>query len=141
MKKSLILLCSILALGSCTKKNPIDTLEEKTKYYLMGDDESQISFLGWPNIKTDKPSCEASEMGQGYRFKIKDGVFFIESIRPSGVEKHIISSVESSDDKIIIKAKNNANLPFKLIISNISDEDANISFDGEANSLFARCIR
>ena len=94
-----------------------------------------------PNIKTDKPSCEASEMGQGYRFKIKDGVFFIESIRPSGVEKHIISSVESSDDKIIIKAKNNANLPFKLIISNISDENANISFGGEADSLFARCIR
>ncbi len=141
MKKSLILLCSVLAFVSCTKKNPLDTLQEKTKYYLMGDDESQISFLGWPNDKSSRPSCEASEMGQGYRFKITDGVFFIESIRPSGVEKHIVTSVENGEDKIIIQAKNNANLPFKLIISNISDENAKISFGGEANSPFARCIR
>lgn len=140
MRKSLILMSCILAFGACEKKDPIASLDEKTKYFLMGDDESPISFMGWPS-NGGESSCNASQMGQGYSFKQTADGLFIESIRPSGIERHKINAINIGSGTIKIKAKNNANLPFALILSNVSENAVDISFDGEAKSNFVRCVR
>ncbi len=140
MKKLLIFSLGLLVLASCSIKDPISSLDENDKTFLFGDDESKITFLGW-SIIGDEPSCNPENMGQGYSFIKIDDDFFIESIRPSGVEKHKINSITHSNNVIEIKAKNGANLPFKLILSNIMANSVEISFDNEQNSRFLRCIR
>lgn len=140
MKKLLIFSLCLFSIASCGVKDPVSGLNETNKLFLFGDDESKITFLGWPIIG-DSPSCNPEDMGQGYSFIKNDDGFIIESIRPSGIEKHKINSIKSFDNKIEIKAKNGANLPFSLILSNISGSNVEISFDNEVNSRFLRCIR
>lgn len=140
MRNFFIIGAALLFVSSCGSKDPLSGLSESDKLFLFGDDESKITFMGWPNNGT-KASCNPNSMGQGYAFIMDGNSIFIESIRPNGVEKHKINKISASDGFIEIKAKNGANLPFTLKFSEIGESATFISFDGEANSQFVRCIR
>ncbi len=140
MKKQIILLLATTIISSCGSSDPISGLKEAERNFLFGDDESKITFMGWPLSGTE-PSCNPSSMGQGYAFVMDGKSVLIESIRPNGTERHKVKQISSNTEGIDIKARNGANLPFNLKITNISDSGAFISFDGEANSKFVRCNR
>lgn len=131
---------AFIALSSCGAKDPLSGLSESQKLFMFGDDESKITFMGWPS-NGQKVSCNPSIMSQGYAFIIDEKSLFIESIRPSGTERHKISDIVSSNGNIDVKAKNGANLPFSLKFTNFAENSVSISFDGEANSEFRRCVR
>lgn len=140
MKKLLMASACLMLLISCGKDNSLDNLSQNDRYFLFGEDESKITFLGWP-ISGGKPSCNPEDMGQGYSFIQSDKGFFIESIRPSGVERHKIHSIIHNGNNLEIKARNAASLPFSLVFTNIETNSVNISFDGEQNTSFLRCVR
>ncbi len=140
MKKIFIISFALFAFASCVAKDPLSSLNEGNKLFLLGDDESKISFMGWPN-DGGKPSCNPDKMNQAYSFVIQDEKLLVESIRPSGTVRHNITQINSDGESIEIKAKNGANLPFVLRFTHIGENSANISFDGEADSAFIRCSR
>lgn len=129
-----------LVLCSCSPKDPLAKLGEEHKVFLFGDDESHIAFMGKPSSGSSL-SCDPRSMTQGFIFKIEEKRVIIESIRPSGTVQHIIKSIEDGPSEINIKAMNGANIPFGMQFSNLSENGASISQDGEPSSDFMRCIK
>lgn len=129
-----------LLVSGCAAKNPLENLGQEHKTFLFGDDESNIAFMGDP-LDSKSLSCDPRQMRQGYIFKIEEKRIIIESIRPSGTVQHIIREIVDAPDKITIKAMNGANIPFSMVFSDLKDNGASISQDGEENKEFIRCIK
>jgi hypothetical protein len=140
MKKYIIVLCALIALAACEQKEPLSQIDEGTRYFLFGDDESRISFMGIP-ADNGIARCDPTNMQQAYGLRQGDAGVFIESVRPSGVERHIVRAINGDKAKITIRAKNNANLPFTLVFTNINETGADISFDDTPKQHYARCLR
>lgn len=138
--KRLLAFAAILILSGCGTKDPLANLGEVEKAFLFGDDESRIAFLGKPNGGAEI-SCDPRNMGQGIIFMSDDKGVWIESIRPSGTIKHKVKAVQMDNQDIKVEALNGAGVPFTLKFSQIEDDKANISFDGDKASEFLRCIK
>ncbi|KAF0096726.1 MAG: hypothetical protein FD163_435 [Hyphomonadaceae bacterium] len=141
MKTKIIIAMFAVAIAtSCAPKNPLADLREEQRFFIFGDDESRVAFMGSP-FEGKSASCNANDMMQGYSFSQADGAVLLESIRPSGVEEHTVTSISSNGADIVVRAKNGANLPFSLLFSEIIDDQVKISFDGEGKATYLRCIK
>lgn len=138
--KILIAVIAVAFAASCTPKNPLANLQEAQRFFIFGDDESTVAFMGSP-FAGNSVSCNADDMMQGYSFSQVDGAVQLESIRPSGAERHTVTSIATNGSDIVVRAKNGANLPFSLIFSDIQQNEVQISFDGEGKSTYMRCIK
>jgi len=131
--------CAVVA-ASCVQKSPLADLQEEGRFFIFGDDESAVAFMGNP-VDGKPVSCNPDDMMQGYSFSQTGKLVHLESIRPSGVEQHAVTSISSDGADIVVRAKNGANLPFSLRFSEIDGSNVQISFDGEGKSTYQRCIK
>lgn len=125
-------------LAACGAGDPLAGLSADDKAFLFADSESSAAFMGQP---TDRAAldCTADRMNQAYVLVDTERDLWIDSVRPSGVERHKITSVTGGGGRFEIAAKNGAGLPFELIVDRFGDNQADISWDGAPAERYLRC--
>jgi hypothetical protein len=115
-------------------------LSEDDRTFLFAQPESHAPFLGQP-VDNGPLNCYPQRMNQGYVLVDNDKMFFLDSIRPSGVERHKILSVTKTAEGFVVKAENGVSVPFNLIIERQGVDRAMISWDGAPSEAYRRCER
>jgi hypothetical protein len=128
----------ILGLGACSQSDPLAGLTPDDKAFLFADSDTHAPFLGQP-VDGGPLSCYPQRMNQGYAFVDTVDKLWLDSIRPSGIERHDILSVVPTDDGFVVKGKNGVGVPFDLIITKAGQDKASISWDGAPAELYRRC--
>lgn len=133
----------ILALGAlvgagCAPNDPLSDLSQEDRVFLFAEEGTNVPFLGQP-VDAGPLNCYPQRMNQGYALIDTDKALWLESIRPSGVEKHDILSVETVQGGFIVKAKNGVGINFDLLIERKGKDQALISWDGAPAQLYKRC--
>lgn len=138
--KIIVAVITAVLINGCSQKDPMESIGEEHRVFLFGDDESHIAFMGQPSEGSEL-DCNPSKMAQGYIFSAEDKKVVLESLRPSGSIKHMVTEINDAADSITIKAVNGANIPFDMKFTNLSENGASISQNGENASDYVRCIK
>jgi hypothetical protein len=129
--------CLALAAG-CAPPDPLEGLTSADRAFLFADSESSAAFMGMA-AGGGLPSCDPRRMNQAYVLVDTRTGLYLDSVRPSGVERHRVSSVAAVSGGFEVKALNGANLPFTLQIVRAGYSIAEISWDGAEPETFLRC--
>ena len=78
-------------------------------------------------------------MNQGYVLMDEEARLWLDSIRPSGIERHKVLAVDPTDTGFEVKGQNGVVVSFSLIIEKTGDHTAEISWDGAAPEKYLRC--
>jgi hypothetical protein len=142
MTKSVASFCLFvaLALSGCTKPDPLAELTPDDKAFLFADTGTNAPFLGQA-VDNGPLNCYPQRMNQGYAFVDTATDLWLDSIRPSGVERHKILSVAKIQNGFVVKGQNGVSVNFNLIIERQGTDRALISWDGAKPELYRRCER
>ncbi len=122
----------------CAPRDPLAGLTPDDKEFLFADAGTNVPFLGQP-IDGGPLNCYPQRMNQGYVLIDTANALWLDSIRPSGVERHKILSVEKTDAGFVVKGQNGVTVPFDLAIERRGTNMASISWDGARAQLYRRC--
>jgi hypothetical protein len=134
------LLIGALCFSACAQPDPLAGLSEDDRLFLFADSESHAPFLGQP-VDNGPLNCYPQRMNQGYVLVDTDKELWLDSIRPSGVERHKILSVTKTDKGFTVQGQNGVSVNFNLIIERLGTDRAMISWDGARPELYRRCER
>jgi hypothetical protein len=126
------------AISGCGKPDPLANLSPDDRAFLFADSETHAPFLGQA-VDNGPLNCYPQRMNQGYVLVDTDKDLFLDSIRPSGVERHKVLGVTTTEKGFIVKGQNGVSVPFNLIIERQGTDRAWISWDGARPDLFRRC--
>jgi hypothetical protein len=142
-------LIGLVALGACAgaqgqgndvSSAVLSNLNETEREFLFADESSSGAFFGQP-IDGGPVGCYPQRMNQAYvLIDGADGVW-IDSVRPTGVERHAITGVQSGATSYTINARNGAGAPFALKVDRLGNDKAIISWDGMAPTTYQRCTK
>jgi hypothetical protein len=135
--RSYCLAAALLILG-CTPTDPLAGLTSEDKAYLFADSGTNVPFMGQP-IDAGPLNCYPKRMNQGYVLIDTADELWLDSIRPSGVERHRVLSVVPTPDGFLVKAKNGVGVNFDLQIDRKDRDLATISWDGAPSEVYRRC--
>jgi hypothetical protein len=142
MKKILrtLIVLTVAASAACTVRDPLAGLSIDNRAFLFADTGTDAPFLGQP-VDNGPLNCYPQRMSQGYALVDTANDFWLDSIRPTGVERHKILSVTTNDDGFIVKAQNGVGVNFDLQIQRKGRDEAMISWDGAPAQLYRRCAK
>ena len=135
------ILCAVLgvvAIGACVPRDPLAGLSSEDKTYLFADSETNAPFLGQP-LDNGPLNCYPQRMNQGYALVDTATELWLDSIRPTGVERHKILAVSLMDNGYVVKARNGVGVNFELLIDKKDKDLAMISWDGAEADMYRRC--
>lgn len=131
-----------LALGfvatACAPADPLAKLSEEDRTFLFAGPQTNAAFLGQPG-DAGPIACNPQRMNQGYVLVDAPDGYWLDSIRPTGTERHKILSVETTEDGYLVKAQNGVGVSFSLIIEQTGTKTAKISWDGATAERYLRC--
>jgi hypothetical protein len=131
----------LVALMACNQtKDPLGDLTPDDRVFLFGQTDTHVPFLGQP-VDNGPLNCYPQRMNQGYVLVDGESSIYLDSIRPTGIERHNILSVVKTDKGFDVKAKNGVSAPFDLIIERQGRDRALISWDGAPAQPYRRCER
>ncbi len=136
LRTSLILMA--LACSACRPVDPLAGLSIDDIVFLFADTGTNAPFLGQP-LDSGPLNCYPQRMNQGYALIDTESDLWLDSIRPTGVERHKIMSVVPAENGFVVKAKNGVGVGFELIIERKDKDLAMISWDGAPAELYRRC--
>jgi hypothetical protein len=136
--KSICLVLAVMAFSACAPRDPLAGLSSEDKDYLFADSETSAPFLGQP-LDNGPLNCYPQRMNQGYALVDTETELWLDSIRPTGVERHKILSVSAVDNGYVVKAKNGVGVNFDLLIDKKDKDLAMISWDGAPAEIYRRC--
>jgi hypothetical protein len=136
--KSVCVLVAVLAMTGCSPTDPLAGLTNEDKVYLFAESETSVPFLGQP-LDNGPLNCYPQRMNQGYAFIDTQTQVWLDSIRPTGVERHKILSVSAVENGYVVKAKNGVGVNFELLIDKKDKDLAMISWDGAPAEIYRRC--
>jgi hypothetical protein len=136
--KSMCFFVAVVATSACAPRDPLGGLSSEDKTYLFADSETSAPFLGQP-LDNGPLNCYPQRMNQGYALVDTEKDLWLDSIRPTGVERHKILSVDAVDNGYIVKAKNGVGVNFELLIDKKDKDLAMISWDGAPAEIYRRC--
>jgi hypothetical protein len=128
----------VMGLAGCGQADPLRDLTSDDRNFLFADSATSAAFMGQPHDRASL-DCTADRMNQAYVLVDTERDLWIDSVRPSGVERHRITGVTGHGGSYEIAAKNGAGLPFSLIIERVGDNQADISWDGAPSERYLRC--
>jgi hypothetical protein len=124
--------------AGCGSGSPLDDLSAADRAYLFADSETSHAFMGQP-ADGGALDCEAARMNQAYVLVDTAHSLWLDSVRPSGVERHRIVKVTGGGDRFEISAENGAGAPFALQVRRVGELQADISWDGAPAARYLRC--
>ena len=124
--------------AGCAPRDPLAGLSDDDKIFLFADTQTNVPFLGQP-LDSGPLNCYPQRMNQGYVLIDTDKELWLDSIRPTGVERHKILSVEPVKTGFVVKAQNGVSVGFELQIERKGRDLAMISWDGAPAELYRRC--
>ena len=133
--------CIVLAAvvnSGCAPAEPLAKLSKEDRLFLFADTGTDVPFLGQP-VDAGPLNCYPQRMNQGYVLIDTDKTIWLDSIRPSGVERHQVLSVKTVENGYVVKAKNGVSVGFELQIQREGQDMAMISWDGAKAELYRRC--
>jgi hypothetical protein len=136
--RKLFSLVILAALCACGPKDPLAKLTAEDRDFLFSGPSSNAAFLGQP-IDVGPISCNPQRMNQGYVLMDIESGLWLDSIRPSGVERHKVVSVEGGAEHFVIHGQNGVGVGFSLVIDKTADDSADISWDGAPAVSYRRC--
>ncbi len=125
-------------IAGCMSRDPLANLSAEDKAFLFADTGTNAPFLGQP-LDNGPLTCYPQRMNQGYVLIDGQDKLFLDSIRPTGVERHEVLSVTSDENKFVIGAKNGVGATFDLFIDRKDKDLVLISWDGAPAHLYRRC--
>lgn len=136
------LITSLMMLGlvasACAPADPLGKISAEDRDFLFAGKDTNAAFMGQPG-DAGPIACNPQRMNQGYVLMDEESGLWLDSIRPSGIERHKIVSVEPTDSGYEVKGQNGVGVSFSLIIEQTSDKTANISWDGAVAEKYLRC--
>jgi hypothetical protein len=129
---------ALIVVGGCSSPNPLGDLTVEDKQFLFADTGTNAPFLG-QTLDGGPLNCYPQRMNQGYVFVDTKSDLWLDSIRPSGVERHKILSVKATQRGFVVKAQNGVTVPFELHIQRQGTDMATISWDGAPSEMYRRC--
>ena len=140
MRYTLIL--SAVALGmlgtACAPADPLGKITADAREFLFAGKDTNAAFLGQPG-DSGPIACNPQRMTQGYVLMDEETGLWLDSIRPTGIERHKILAVEPIENGYEVKGRNGVGVSFSLIIEQTSDDTASISWDGANPEQYLRC--
>lgn len=124
------------ALAGCG--GPLSGLSADDKRFLFADSASDAAFMGQPH-DGGLPACDPDRMDQAFVLVDTQRSIWLDSVRPTSVERHSVRSVTKLDKGFEVLAVNAAEIPFRLTIVRTGHAIAEISWDGAEPSTFLRC--
>jgi hypothetical protein len=134
----LAILLGLIWVPACGQRDPLAGLSSDDKEFLFAKTDTNAPFLGQP-VDGGPLNCYPQRMNQGYVLIDTPSQLWLDSLRPSGVERHKILSVEKSEGGFIVKGQNGVTVPFNLLIERRGVNMASISWDGAKAELYRRC--
>lgn len=140
MRCALVSLFAVAAglLAACGNKDPLASLNPDERAFLFAGSDTNAAFLGQP-IDVGPLACNPQRMNQGYVLIDQEDGLWLDSLRPSGVERHKLVSVTATANGFDVEGLNGAALPFSLTIEKIDADQASISWDGAPAHVYKRC--
>lgn len=133
-----IMVVALVGVNGCSPRDPLAGLSNEDKVFLFADTETNAPFLGQP-LDNGPLNCYPQRMNQGYALVDTDDALWLDSIRPTGVERHKIMSVKPMNNGFVVKAKNGVGVTFELLIDQKGRDLAMISWDDAPAELYRRC--
>lgn len=84
-------------------------------------------------------ACNPQRMNQAYALVDTRDSLWLDSVRPTGVERHRVVAVERDGTGYVVRAQNGVGVPFVLNIRRTADDRAAISWDGAQPAAYLRC--
>lgn len=137
IKHACVVLAAVVAIG-CTPRDPLAGLTKEDKIFLFADSQTSAPFLGQP-LDNGPLNCYPQRMNQAYALVDTETELWLDSIRPTGIERHKILSVSAVDGGFVVKAKNGVGVNFELLIDRKDKDLAMISWDGAPTVIYRRC--
>jgi hypothetical protein len=137
IKHACLVLATLAAIG-CTSRDPLAGLSKEDKVFLFADTQTHAPFLGQP-VDNGPLNCYPQRMNQGYALVDTATDLWLDSIRPTGIERHKVLSVAAVDGGYVVKAKNGVGVTFELLIDRKDKDLAMISWDGAPAVVYRRC--
>lgn len=128
------------ALGACAPAQTPDKLSASDFAFLFAGDGKTAPFFGEPQMGVAL-SCSPAIMNKAFVFVHNKSSYWLDSVRPSGVERHKILAIVADGDQYEVKAQNGITVPFDLIITRHGPDRATISWDGAPAQDYRRCER
>jgi len=140
MRYTLIL--SVLALSvfstACAPADPLSKISADDREFLFAGADTNVAFLGQPG-DPGPLACNPQRMNQGYVLMDEETGYWLDSIRPSGIERHKVLAVEPIEKGYEVKGQNGVGVSFSLIIEQTGNDTASISWDGATPEKYLRC--
>lgn len=133
-----IVVAALASSGACSPRDPLAGLSSEDKLFLFADTQTNAPFLGQP-LDNGPLNCYPQRMNQGYALVDTENTLWLDSIRPTGVERHKILSVSTVENGFVVKAKNGVGITFELLIDKKERDLAMISWDNAPAELYRRC--
>ncbi|GIU67645.1 hypothetical protein [Candidatus Phycosocius spiralis] len=127
-----------IGMSACTPKDPLAHLTQEDREYLFAGPKTNAAFLGQPG-DGGPIACNPDRMSQGYVLIDAPKAWWLDSIRPTGTERHKILRVETTADGFDITAQNAIGVSFHLLIEQRGRKKAEISWDGAPAESYIRC--
>lgn len=136
------LITCLLAAGlfatACAPADPLAKISADDRDFLFAGKDTNAAFMGQPG-DAGPIACNPQRMNQGYVLMDEESGFWLDSIRPSGIERHKILAVEPTEKGYEVRGQNGVGVSFSLIIEQTSDDTASISWDGAMPEKYLRC--
>lgn len=136
-----LFLC-VLAAGllatACAPTDPLGKISADDREFLFAGKNTNAAFMGQPG-DSGPIACNPQRMNQGYVLMDEETGLWLDSIRPSGIERHKILAVEPIEKGYEVKGQNGVGVSFSLIIEQTSGDTASISWDGANPEQYLRC--
>ncbi|MCA3693394.1 hypothetical protein [Aquidulcibacter sp.] len=127
-----------LFISACAPGDPLGKISAADRDFLFAGKDTNAAFMGQP-ADAGPIACNPQRMNQGYVLMDEESGLWLDSIRPSGIERHKILAVEPTEKGFEVRGQNGVGVSFSLIIEKISDETASISWDGAMPEKYLRC--
>jgi hypothetical protein len=125
------------ALSGCG--GPLAGLSADDRRFLFADSQSDAAFMGKPH-DGGLPGCDPDRMDQAFVLVDTRSGLWLDSVRPTGVERHKVVRVERPEPGTFdVTGQNGAEMPFTLHIVRSGNAIVEISWDGAEPSTFLRC--
>ncbi len=136
------LIRNILAAGmiatACAPADPLGKISAEDREFLFAGTDTNAAFMGQPG-DAGPIACNPQRMNQGYVLMDEETGLWLDSIRPSGIERHKILAVQPTEKGYEVKGQNGVGVSFSLIIEQTGDQTADISWDGATAEKYLRC--
>jgi hypothetical protein len=123
---------------ACAPADPLGKITADAREFLFAGKDTNAAFLGQPG-DSGPIACNPQRMTQGYVLMDEETGLWLDSIRPTGIERHKILAVEPIENGYEVKGRNGVGVSFSLIIEQTSDDTASISWDGANPEQYLRC--